>query len=320
METSFPLKSTGNASVDQVLQGLVGIFEVVFPRRIRGYYLEGSYADQTSLNTSDVDLIILFKDAFTDQAEREKAEQIATYYNAATQLELDVGLLDEKKIATGAPPSLKLGSTVLFGEPIADEIPLVSVTDWGRERMHIAYWLMTKVFGRPDIVTYPRDYPKPEAEFYGYTERQIRLADGGEVYTTRDLIRVMGWAGTALVALLGKQIVARKKECHVLYRKHVNDEWASFFESIYKQCREEWQYLIPGKPAERARLKLICQRALVFENHFLGIYKQFLLSELRQADTPSKMHALWVQEKIPYIDPEITDLVQKLSVTGDNEL
>ena len=187
-------------TVEQTLEGLVELFEKVFPRRIRGYFLEGSYANRTALTTSDVDLIILFKGSFIDKAEREKAEQVARDYDAAVELELDIDFWDEKGIADGVPPSLKLGSRVLFGEPFVNSLPLVSLEEWGRERMHAAYWLMTKVFNRPDYVLYPVGYPKPDAEFYGYTERKIGLADGREVYSTRDFIRVMGWAATALVA------------------------------------------------------------------------------------------------------------------------
>ena len=218
------LTTTDNPTADRILQGLVGILEAVFPGRIRGYYLEGSYADQTALTTSDIDLIILFKDSFLDTTEREKAEQLVEHYSTVSAFELDVSFLDEGQIADGAPPALKLGGTLLSGEPVPDEFPLVSVAEWGRERMHAAYWLMTKVFGRPNVVTMPRGYPQPAAEFYGYTERTIRLADGREVPSTRDLIRVIGWAATALVAHQGKQIVPCKKESHLLYRTYINDE------------------------------------------------------------------------------------------------
>lgn len=34
----------GNATIDAIIDGLIGIYEAVFPERIRGYYLTGSYA------------------------------------------------------------------------------------------------------------------------------------------------------------------------------------------------------------------------------------------------------------------------------------
>ena len=40
----------------------------------------------------------------------------------------------------------------------------------------------------------------------------------------------------------------------------------------------------------------------------LSIYRRFLLSELRSTDGPSRRHALWVQEQIPFADREIQHL------------
>lgn len=305
------LKSANNVGAERVLQELIATFEATFPSRIRGYFLEGSYADQSALATSDIDLIILFKDAFANDAERDRAAQLAENIDNDSHWELDISLLEEQKLTTGVPPSLKPGGVLLFGEPVPEHLPLITASEWGRERMHAAYWLMTKVFGRPNIVTLPRDYPQPQAEFYGYTERTIRLADGGQEPSTRDLVRVMGWAGTALVARLGQQIVVRKKECHVYYRKYVDDEWATLFEQLYEKCRMAWQYRIPAAPAARNELRHICRQALRFENHFLNIYKPFLLAELRSAPTPARVRALWVQERIPFADTEIAEEVEK---------
>lgn len=259
METLFQINSIGHTQADQILQAFVGIFETVFRNRIRGYYIEGSYADQTALPTSDIDLVILFKDSFIDRSERKQAEIIGEYFASAVQLELDIELLDEQEIANGVPPSLKIGSSVVYGEPIAEDLPLISVEDWGRERMHAAYWLIIKVFCRPIPVNHPLGFPNPKANFYGYTERIIKLPDGREVNSTRDLIRVIGWAGTALLALKSKQIVSRKKECHLLHRRFINDEWSSLLESIYRKCREEWEYTIPVEQRDQEELSMLCQ-------------------------------------------------------------
>ena len=52
---------TGNQLIDNILRGIVGIFEALFPDQIRGCYLIGSYANRSALPTSDLDLIIIFK-------------------------------------------------------------------------------------------------------------------------------------------------------------------------------------------------------------------------------------------------------------------
>jgi len=58
---------TGNQLIDNILRGIVGIFEVLFPAQVRGFYLIGSYANRSALPTSDLDLIIVFKTGYMDK-------------------------------------------------------------------------------------------------------------------------------------------------------------------------------------------------------------------------------------------------------------
>src|SRR3954462_4804767 len=76
------LTSTGDDRADAILCGVVGLWEAVFPDRIRGYYLSGSYANATATPTSDLDLTILFKDHYRDQAESDLAQQIGESHEA----------------------------------------------------------------------------------------------------------------------------------------------------------------------------------------------------------------------------------------------
>jgi hypothetical protein len=52
---------------DRVLGGFIGVCELVFPGRVRAYFLTGSTADGTAvrtpgdaLNSSDIDLTVVF--------------------------------------------------------------------------------------------------------------------------------------------------------------------------------------------------------------------------------------------------------------------
>jgi hypothetical protein len=76
-------------------------------------------------------------------------------------------------------------------------------------------------------------------------------------------------------------------------------------EDIYVYCRGKWRYLLPTDPAERGKLREICARTLAFENYFLLIYKEFLLSELQAEDEEGRRMALWVLDQIAYQDEEI---------------
>jgi hypothetical protein len=45
--------ATGNPEIDELLGSIVGIFNLAFPDRIRGYYIGGSYALGNPISTSD---------------------------------------------------------------------------------------------------------------------------------------------------------------------------------------------------------------------------------------------------------------------------
>lgn len=51
--------SIGDALAEYVVQGVVNLFESACPQRVIGYFVEGSYADQTAVATSDLDLTII---------------------------------------------------------------------------------------------------------------------------------------------------------------------------------------------------------------------------------------------------------------------
>jgi adenylate cyclase len=65
-------ESTGSLTADKILQGVIGILEQVFPDRVRGYFVRGSYASATSTQGSDLDMFVVFKDAFVESAEARR--------------------------------------------------------------------------------------------------------------------------------------------------------------------------------------------------------------------------------------------------------
>jgi predicted nucleotidyltransferase len=307
------LNTTHNEQIDDILKRSVATFEEAFSGRIRGYYIEGSYADGSGIPTSDIDLLVIFKDAFADEQERAVAEEVARQCVSLGEVEMDIQLTEEEHLYTvGIRPALKMGSMVIYGEDIRESLPLISLQDWTRDRMQSSYWRTVNLFKRPFVVTYPLTYPDPDGEFYGYDQRKLRLADGSEVNCTRDLIRLIGWSATAILAFKARQYVARKSDCQRLYANYIADEWTATLYDTYTLCRGRWNYLIPDSQGERRLLRLICSRTLAFENHFLLIYKEFLLGELRSHDVQGKLQALWVLSKIPYKDAEVEAAVRAL--------
>lgn len=283
---------------------ILNSFISTFPERIRAIYIQGSYADDTKVSTSDIDLLIVFKDSF-QRNEQQYAESLTRQCIATNAIELDIELVDEQSLIAGISPTFKYGSQLLSGEDIRDTFPLVSLIEWTRDRMHSSLWRTRHLFGRSGNVSYPLDYPDPHSEFYGYDARLLRLPDGREVHCTRDLIRLVGWSATAILAYKAGVYVARKSECHTLYKAHFDDEWGQLLQDIYELCRGKWNYLIPEDEDERLVLRRICERTLMFENHFLRIYKEFVIEELSGNDEQGRLEAMQVLQRVNYRDDDV---------------
>lgn len=299
----------GYPQMDVTLRQVISGYEQAYPGQIVAYYIEGSYADQTALATSDLDLVIVFRRPFAQEADRRAAEQLWTPTPACPQ-EPDITVVDEASFQQGIRPNLKLGARLLYGEDVCKKYPLLPIVAWARERMHATYWLLISIYQRPTPVRLPLDFPAPGEEFYGYTRRTLQLPNGQEVPCTRNLVRTTGWAATALLALQASHYVARKRECARSYREQIGDEWSSLLEEIDHFCRDEWQYLIPAEPHARQRLRNICERVLAFERYFLTCYRSYLLAQLRSSEPEPVRFARWVQQQLPLDDAEIRTILQ----------
>ena len=241
--------------------------------------MEGSYADATGIATSDLDLIVVLRGRRSDADERAAA-LVFDRCNATSPLPLDCNLEDDASLAAGAVPMFKLASVPVYGDDIRNDVPLLPIDQWARQRMHAAYWLVSHVWGRPSPLALPVGFPNPSAPFRGYVNRTVPGPGGEELPSTRNLIRVIGWTATALIAWQAGAYVARKRDCHTMYRQQIGDAWADLLEAIYERCRNAWHCLIPSSVDEQAELAAICERALAFENHFLHRYRTFVLEEL----------------------------------------
>ncbi len=306
------ISSTHNILADFILRNILEMFEAKFPERIRAYYVEGSYANASSVTTSDLDVLLIYKNKFHD-GEAQKVEELANQLENESTIELDIEAVDEQSLTKGVSPTLKLGSSFLYGEDIRDSLSLMSLEEWTRDRMHSSLWRTVHLCNRPFLIRYPLTYPDQQGEFYGYDARMLRLPNGQEVHCTRDLIRLVGWSATAMIAFKAGRYVARKSECHKMYQACFDDKWGQLLQDIYELCRGQWNYLIPDDLKERKRLRAICERTLYFENHFLQVYKEFVLTELRSADTKVVRQALSVLQKIVYQDEEIFTAIREAS-------
>lgn len=305
--------TTGNTLADRIVQGIISLFEHVLPNALCSCYVEGSYANQNAVATSDLDLILVLHASLTTEREHTVVASLLEACQHLSTLELDVTLTDVSQLQQSADPVFKLGARLLFGHEIRDTIPLIPMTLWARQRMHAAFWLMIHVFQRPQPVVAPITFPQPDDPFYGYAARPMHVADGTEIRTTRNLIRITGWIATARIAHQAQSYVVEKRSCVTTYRARIGDEWTDLLETIDRRCRQAWQYRIPESNEEQKELRTIGHHVLAYENHFLNVYKQFLLQELTGNDVAAQSTGLAMLERTWYPEPAIVTVLHQLA-------
>jgi hypothetical protein len=91
-------------------------------------------------------------------------------------------------------------------------------------------------------------------------------------------------------------------------------------EQVYTLCRNRWGYRVPSAQDDRRQLRLLCERALAFENYFLSTYGDFLLRELNDGCRENQARAVERLRQIHYPAPEFLDALHTLSSGVDEEL
>src|ERR1700737_4233453 len=97
--------STHNDSIDAALCEIIVLLNARFPDRIHSYYIEGSYADNSRITTSDIDLLIVFKENFANEQVRTETEALALRCAVSYSFELDVAVLNEQSLSGGISPN-----------------------------------------------------------------------------------------------------------------------------------------------------------------------------------------------------------------------
>jgi predicted nucleotidyltransferase len=314
MHNNTLLTSTGDPHIDQILRGVIGLVELLFPERVRSYYITGSYADGTAVPTSDLDVMIVLKDSAT-RDELDKIFGIADQISLLSPMFLDLeGIGEDQLLSKGY--FLKFASLLLYGDDIRDAIQTPDMDDYVRSCMHNSpIYFMTDVARRQPVVTYPLDYPDRMAEFYGYDYNPLE-----DHQDTKVLMAIIGHAATAIVALKSRQFVGTKSQCLSMYKEHVHDEWTDLLTEVYTVCRNTWSYRIPENAEDRRRLRRVCSRTLKFENHFLKLYRSYLLTELYSSDDRNKLKAIEMLGKVIYPDKMVLSTLRTIEISTTGEL
>jgi hypothetical protein len=324
--TTNLLESTGSLIADKILQGVIGILEQVFPDRVRGYFVRGSYASATSTEGSDLDMFVVFKDAFVEPAEAKKARDICGHCALLSPILLEILVVSERQLQRQAnlviALQLKLASRPAYGQDIRPQLPDFQADAYVRSVVDAPYFNYTYPPQRRSSphLTYPLGHIDPEGAFYGFDQWLIPGPDGADIPSTKLLVATVGWTATALIALATGRYVRNKSACVDLYREHVADQWTELVVGVYELCRNQWHYHIPAAEEDRHQLRALCVEALAFQNHFLSRYRTYLLDELHSAAPDRQSLAAQRLAQIRYPDSEVVEALHQLRDVDDADL
>jgi len=313
--------ASGDRRIDQVLRGVVGVCEATFPGRVRAYYLLGSYSNGSAVPTSDLDMGLLIADRYRDGTEEDRAIRLCQDCEAISGMLLELWVLSEERLEQpdrfGTALQLRFSSQFLYGEDVRGRLLVQADDRYVRWAMHVPIYGLLGERGQPAALIYPLDYPDPAGEFYGYDRLALAGAGGADEPGTKLLVAVVGRIAAALVALRTGRYVDSKRESVELYRTHIADEWTDVVEQVYAICRNRWGYRVPADPVDRGLLCDLCRRALAFENHFLVVYRAYLLALLQGPDRGQRLSALETLRHVIYPMPDVTTSVQALAQDSD---
>src|SRR5262249_23596333 len=193
--------STGSAMVDGVLLAIVGRYERAFPGLIRAYFVIGSYADASMVPISDLDLMIMFATPLMS-SQLELAHALIQQCAETSPLRLDIGLTLQEDLSGAEQVLLKLGSRLVYGEDVRDQLALPPLAQYRRDVTWSPYRFLGQVRRDQQALASPLAYPDADDPFYGYaTKRLAAWYPAATTQGTKELITGVTRTATALLAL-----------------------------------------------------------------------------------------------------------------------
>jgi hypothetical protein len=310
---------TNNALVDGMLREGIRAFAAAFPGRIRAYYLIGSYVDGSAASTSDVDVCVVFKDDFVDRDEEESARRVWRSVSDGSPVQFDLPSFSERQLLDAGHYRIKTASVLLFGEDIRDRMPPMILGTYLRTYWHAPYAYMAQVLRGTNLLRFPLTYPDVDGAFFGYDRCDDELHGEG-IRSTKALVATVCWIATMIVGFRAGRMVGTKDESVRVYRETIGDVWADFVEAMYTQGKQAWSYRVPGATADRALLRDLCARMLAFENHYLAIYRAWLLDDARSPEVETQRFVAARLSEVLFPDTSVRDTLMVLAVHPDRAI
>jgi hypothetical protein len=295
---------------------VVGLTEFLAPQRVRAYYLVGSYASGEAIPSSDLDLIIVVK-AGTSPAEVTGLTTVFRHCHLLSTVPLDLVVAREEDVLRSGAIWLRDLSQLVLGEDMRDRITAPDADDERRAYMHSAFAAVARHYPAGVPLKDPLGPPDPAGRYLGFDRSPVSLPEDGAAPGTRNLVSVTNWLATTLVLYHGGKLAYGKGErIERACREWVGGDWADLVGEVYRCCRNAWAYRVPHGNADGQRLRSLCERTLAFLNHFLAIYKEFLLAEIRP-EMPARRFALHRLAEVLYPGPEVRSALTSLACGQD---
>lgn len=256
----------GPGGIDAYAVELGEAFLAAFPGRILSVYLLGSRAVGREIESSDLDLGLVFSGRL-GRGERDRAWEFL-HGRPAGPVPVELVLLDEAGIARGVRPRIQQGR-LLLGEDVLKGRPLLPRSELLGHFAYSAAYFIWLVRNKPVRLRYPLGYPAPGQPFEGYTdagrwEGGDRFSPGLDV-----LVNLVLSVANFRLALEGIYFPSKAATAEEYRRAFPGGPWTDLVEEVYEYGRIRWKGRLPAEEGDRERIREWCPQILAFENEFL---------------------------------------------------
>lgn len=270
--------TTSDTRLNQRLAALVNILELIFPERIRAYYLSGSVLNRTMVKHSDLDVITVFKGEFAD-GEADKLRAVRRYLTELSDIRYDIVPRCEAKLKQNGVTGLKLATEFLYGKDIRDEIPLEPLEKFRRDVLNGFVYYARELRGNVDCLNYPVNCPNPADFYYGYAD--YGNWDGtGYTAGTRIILSCITLGATASVLQETGARCIGKMDAVQQYQKTIGGRWGDWLAELFELCKLEWGYELPTTTTAQKKLQTLLGQMADYENAILEAFRDVLTAEM----------------------------------------
>ena len=259
---------TGKKNADSALRAIAIAFGDAFPNHPHGCFVLGSYAKGTARDSSDLDVIVVFRHRLTDESKKQTGH-LVDRLKATLNVEVDIGVCS----IDDCPPvwSVCLRAGQLFSG-LDMHPPLPEMEDYVTALINDVVSLIRGLRPEQNVGSLV-DYPNADLPLYGYEAKPLRDSAGRWAPSTKALSMITCWGATALLALHTGTYTTSKDEVIDLYGELIADDWTELLTAVDHLCRRELSYAIPPSQEANRRLRALAGRVLRFENHLLATFR-----------------------------------------------